>query len=237
VNAETRERSFWSYLGCGCGLLAALGLVAAVAFSWFIYRTGKEWQRGIADPRLRAERTRRLLPYDELPAGYHPVGGLSIPFFLDLAIFSDREPQPGHRERRLEGRGFVYVNARTWGGKREKLRRYFSGEGRNPEWLERADIEIADERPIGHGTVEVHGRQVAYTTRRARVVTAGASRRSITAMFIVPCPGDQRLRMGIWFAPDPRPDQPEAPADLAGTPADPAAIRDFAGHFRFCPGD
>src|SRR6202035_4010930 len=45
VNAETRERSFWSYLGCGCGLLAALGLVAGVALSWVIFPPGKEGAR------------------------------------------------------------------------------------------------------------------------------------------------------------------------------------------------
>ena len=54
-------------------------------------------------------------------------------------------------------------------------------------------------------------------------------------MIRVDCPQDDRLRMGLWFIPDPAPREKPEGAAFAGTPADPEAIRNFAGHFRFCP--
>jgi hypothetical protein len=52
---------------------------------------------------------------------------------------------------------------------------------------------------------------------------------------LVDCPGDTRLRTGVWYAPDPAPQASSDAVDLAGTPADPAAIQAFMGHFRLCP--
>jgi hypothetical protein len=53
-------------------------------------------------------------------------------------------------------------------------------------------------------------------------------------MLLFDCQGDRRLRLGLWLAPDPAPGSPAEVADLTGTPADPAALRTFLGHFRFC---
>lgn len=58
---------------------------------------------------------------------------------------------------------------------------------------------------------------------------------SLLTFFSVDCPGDKRARMGVWFAPDPAPDQPNAEVDLTGTIGDPEVIREFVGHFELCP--
>ncbi|HTQ78970.1 MAG TPA: hypothetical protein VMM92_03155, partial [Thermoanaerobaculia bacterium] len=56
----------------------------------------------------------------------------------------------------------------------------------------------------------------------------------IVTLFLVDCPDTRRTRLGLWFGPDPHPDKPAAADDLTGSPADPQALAQFAGHFRFC---
>ena len=53
-------------------------------------------------------------------------------------------------------------------------------------------------------------------------------------MVMPECPGDHRLRFGMWFGPDPAPEKPVAEADFTGTNADPAALQEFLGHFKLC---
>ena len=54
-------------------------------------------------------------------------------------------------------------------------------------------------------------------------------------MMLFGCPRrDSRLRVGIWFGPDPDPAKPASETDFTGTNADPEEIRKFAEHFRFC---
>lgn len=57
---------------------------------------------------------------------------------------------------------------------------------------------------------------------------------SLMTFFSVDCPGDNRARMGVWFAPDPDPDRSNEEVDLAGTIGDPEVIREFVGHFELC---
>ena len=57
----------------------------------------------------------------------------------------------------------------------------------------------------------------------------------VTHSVPVDCPHDDRLRLGFWFNPDPAPGTPPEDLDLAGTGADPAAIRGFLSHFHLCP--
>lgn len=56
----------------------------------------------------------------------------------------------------------------------------------------------------------------------------------INAMMLVDCPEDARLRMAVWFGPDPDPGAPARSANLRGSPADEEAVRAFMGHFRLC---
>lgn len=58
--------------------------------------------------------------------------------------------------------------------------------------------------------------------------------RSLMTFFSFDCPGDNRGRLGVWFAPDPAPGTPNAEVDLTGTIGDPERIREFVGHFAPC---
>lgn len=61
-----------------------------------------------------------------------------------------------------------------------------------------------------------------------------ARKESLMTFFSFDCPGDNRARLGVWFAPDPAPGQPNAEVDLTGTIGDPERIREFVGHFEPC---
>ena len=53
-------------------------------------------------------------------------------------------------------------------------------------------------------------------------------------MSLIECEGDSRLRIGIWFVPDPDPDAAPEELELTGTPGDPDAMADFYSHFDLC---
>jgi hypothetical protein len=84
--------------------------------------------------------------------------------------------------------------------------------------------------------IEQDGHSLLYLAQRGEVGLSGHSGDGIHALILVDCPEDRKLRIGIWFGPDPEPDSEPASVDYAGTPADPAAIKAFMGHFRLCPG-
>jgi hypothetical protein len=62
----------------------------------------------------------------------------------------------------------------------------------------------------------------------------GRPSRGLATFLLIECPGDRRQHLGIWFGPDPAPTEPAGAPALQGTNADPAAMKAFLGHFRFC---
>jgi hypothetical protein len=228
-------------LGCGCGVLIGLVLLTFAGMTRMSYRAGDEFRTALLDPEARAEKTREVLPYRDLPAGYHPWGSLSVPVLLQTAMLGSREPtvqdsQAGDQEPEIGERGFIYVNTRTpffqAGDAQGALTDQESG---GASTLKTANIEVRTSEVLREGTVEVGGRELAYTVHRGTVTTGKTGRPALAAMIRVDCPQDDRLRMGLWFIPDPAPREKPEGAAFAGTPADPEAIRAFAGHFRFCP--
>ena len=232
----------WVYVGCGCGLAVLLALAALTGLTWWGYQKGQEFQKTFKDPQARAAKTREVLPYRELPAGYYPVGSFSVPLLMEIAILSDEEPRPG--ETPAEGnasfgeRGFVFINMLHLRGNKEKMERFLRGEAPPPDeapWRQ-SGTTFDPKEVIRRGTVNAGGREVLYAASRGEVSRRGHAREEgVVAMLMPRCP-DSRLRFGIWFGPDPAPEKPIAEVDYSGTPADPAAITDFLGHFELCGG-
>jgi hypothetical protein len=236
MREERTGTSPWVWVGCGCAVLVGLVMAAVVALGWWGYRQGKEIEAGFKDPVKRAERTREVLPYDELPPGYHPLGAISIPFFMDMVMFSDREPRPEVEEGRpFDQRGFFFIKVRQFGKGDEDIEKFLKGEGEEPPGLEGTQLDFESRETVATGTVEAGGGKLRYQARRGSLRAEQGDAEGIANFFLVECAKDDgRLRFGIWFGPEANPTVPAAEADFTGTPADPQALREFAGHFRFC---
>jgi hypothetical protein len=238
-----KSTSPWVYIGCGCGAAVLLALAGLAGVTWWGYRQAKDLETGFKDPQVRAQRTREILAYRELPAGYYPAGAISIPLLMHIAFLSDQEPGKGQSPT-TQGqvdfgeRGFVFINMRHLKDNKEKMERYLRGEAPPPDespWAQ-SNVKFDPKQVIRRGTVSASGQQFLYTTSRGEVSRQGhRHEEGIVTMVMPQCP-DDRLRFGIWFGPDPAPDKPVAEADYAGTNADPAAIQEFLGHFEMCGG-
>jgi hypothetical protein len=235
-----KETSVWVYIGCGCAALVVLAMAGFAVMTWLFFREGKKFEKSWSDPAAREAKAREVLPWDELPEGYYPLGSFSVPFVMDVAMFTDEPPPAGARpdrgssDSRFKERGFVFIRMRRFGRGSGDLRDYIEGKGREPNWLKESNTDYEAGELIRRGTVEVSGRKLLYRASRGTVRPKGETKKGITTLLVVDCPGDRRVRFGIWFGPDPHPSDPVDQADYTGTNADPEEIRKFAAHFRFC---
>jgi hypothetical protein len=233
--ADPEKRPPW--LGCGCGLAVALVMSSFVAMTWFAYRQGEDFKRGMKDPAYRAARTRAVLHYRDLPPGYYPLGAFSVSFFLDMALLTDEDPAKGDvsQGHPFARTGFLYMSSRRLFERDRDVRRYLAGERKRPDWMERANVEIHERELLRRGRVaSTAGEPLLYSASRSEMNVQGQSIQGISALFLVDCKNHERTRLGLWFGPDPHPEQPAATANVTGSPADPKALAEFAGHFRFC---
>lgn len=233
-----QSTSPWVYVGCGCAAIAFLIVAGIAGMAWWGVRKGKELEKAYSTPGGREKMVRGVLAYDKLPAGYHPGVSFSIPMVMDIAILTDQKEgiSEGPDERdQFDERGFIYLSVHSWVGNEAELRRYVRGEGKRPEWFGEGDTDFQEGEILRRGSVQANGQDILYSASRGSVSREGQKSEGIVALLAIDCRGDNRARLGMWFGPDPDPSKPAGQLDLAGTPADPKAIQDFAGHFRFCP--
>ncbi|HEX2255021.1 MAG TPA: hypothetical protein VHQ65_17275 [Thermoanaerobaculia bacterium] len=242
-----------TFLGCGCAAVLALFLAGALSVTFLSYRAGQRLERQADDPAVAARDVRRILPYEELPAGYRPLGALSVPLTFDLAmVLGPAGPATG-----ADGeydRGFLYVRVRDWLGRGDRTRRWIeSGQG-DAAPLEQEQIDFAPREVVGRGALTSGRAEITWVARRGdvRVKVGGGDggeaggdaagpgagappRASVLTLMDVECPGDARYeRVAIWFAPDPSPQTPTGEQDWAGTPADPRALAALLARFDLC---
>jgi hypothetical protein len=167
---------------------------------------------------------------------------------------------PAAARRRPVEAGFLFVRTRGGFGRRERLAELFAEEKPDPRAFSQGEVGFEPREEIGRGELFAGGATVHYYARRGELAVdqerfgvempaagggggdardaggPGAVHRyaGIATLMLVDCPADDQVRVAIWFARDPHPDQPAATADLAGTPGDPEALADFLGHFRLC---
>ena len=236
---KSSSTSPWVWIGCGCAAIVVLAMAGIAGMTWTVYTSARRMEEASRNPETAAAQFREVLPYDELPAGYYPVGTFSIPFLMDMAILGDRKPVAGEEagpEKHIEERGLLYMSIRNLQGNKEEMRRYLRGEapepGKESNW--RSNVNFDAEELIRRGTLRVNGREILYAAHRGQVNQEGRDMEGLVTMFMPECPGDGRLRFGLWFGPDPQPAKPIAEVDFTGTTADPEKLEEFAGHFRFC---
>jgi hypothetical protein len=236
---QRKSTSPWAYVAIGCGLAVLLGLVGISGYTYLMYRQGKQMADGFKDPKVREQKTREVLPYKTLPAGYYATGAFSVPLLMDFAILSDRPPEQGKAEgQEFDQRSFIYMNMRHMRDNREKMERYLRGEAPAPDdsaW-QKSSVNFDAKELIGRGTLNLNGMPVLYAANRGEVSKKGEAKgKGIVTMVLPECP-DDRLRFGVWIGPDPQADKPVAQASYTGTSADPAAMHEFLSHFDLCGG-
>lgn len=256
-----RERrsstSPWVWVGCGCGLAVVLAMAAITGLGWWGYRSAKEFADEMSDPKARAEKTRTVLNYDQLPPGYYALGSFSIPFVMDIAFLGTEppaeapatsdttsdatqdKPDPGDFDMEMGDTGFIYMNMKIAGDNKEDMRRTLRGEEPRGDsrWTMNTNVNYETEELIRRGTVKIPGGDLLYSAGRGHVNQDGRERKEGIVTLVMPdCPGDDRLRFGIWFSPDPSPEKTVEEVDWTGTPADPKHIEEFVRYFKLCPG-
>ncbi|HEX6901580.1 MAG TPA: hypothetical protein VF789_17765 [Thermoanaerobaculia bacterium] len=236
---QKKPTSPWVYVAVGCGLAVVLAMFLMAGLTWWGYRTAKDFGESMTDPVKREERVKAVIPYDQLPAGYHPAFAFSVPMVMEMAMLSDREFAPGENPQDssdgFDERGFIFFNMREMRNNRQEMERYIRGEGPPPKDTNfDTNVRFDPEDVIRRGDVQASGTKVLYAASRGSISGKGSdNKRGIVTMVMPDC-GAGRLRMGLWFGPDPAPDQPIQEASYAGSAADPAKIAEFLNYFQLC---
>jgi hypothetical protein len=253
-----KSRSISTYLGCGCAALVGIFMLLVVSTTWMTYRAGKDLQAMSSDPERAAAAVQEVIPYAELPAGYRPVGTLSVPFLMDVAFLGG----PGAPDEKDSfEHGFLFVRIRDWFHRGERSRRWIAdGEGDDSP-IEQQELSFEPQELVERGELKVGGADVVWTARRGEVhidtsrygqgggvkvefgddeddkggdEKKGEKEPGILTLMSLTCGDAKWERVAIWFVPDPSPDTPVAEIDWTGTPADPAAIEEMLGRFELC---
>lgn len=227
----------WVATGCGCALLLIAGCFVGVGYLGF--RQAKEIEEMMSDPEKRREAALDVLNAEELPPGYHPMMGFSVPFVMDTAILTDGEIVDDFDQESpdLGDRGFIYIKMLRFDTEDQReLQDYFEGKTDDPRVLRRSNINV-DLRPrdrIANGELPTGEGQLFWVSHRADSLSHHGDREALATMMSIQCPDDERLRFGIFYGPDPTPEVAIAEADWTGTAADPAEIEAFTSYFDFC---
>jgi hypothetical protein len=214
-------RSPWTLAGIGCAALVAAAVVAFCAFVYVGQRMARSVRAQQANPVLRRERVQELVQAREMPAGYAPALGLSVPFLGQVAVLERVDPATG----------VVFLLQRTGAA--------------DEEWSADVDRLLAlrglvldPGEPIASGERTAGGAALAYRALRTQLGRGPARPSSpvLVALVDVRCPAAHAGSwLGVWIEPDPAVVGPIDPAALRGTPADPEAIAGFMSAFRLCP--
>jgi hypothetical protein len=237
MEAESRGTSPWIFIGVGC-LLSIFAVVAVVvAIGAWGFSQVRELQRTMEDPGARTELAAEMLATDEIPEGYNAVVALSIPFLMETVVLSDKEPDENGRIVGFGERGFIFFKALSIGEQEQELRDFFEGRTEDSELLEQTtSVRVNAEEFVGRGVIEEDERTLRWVSYRGEISSPGSNQfgEGLTSMVMFECPGKDRVRMGIWFGPDPDPETPAESASLAGSVADEAEIQRFMRPFDVC---
>jgi len=177
-----------------------------------------------------------ILDTDELPDGYNAIAGLTIPLFAEMAVLGTNEPDAHGQLNELGERGFVYMKLKlSMPEKEQELRDFLEGRSeKKPDIMLQSNIRLDADEVVERGEMELDGSNAIYTIYRGDINVDNKTGEGLAAMAMIQCPEDHRIRLGIWFGPDPSKGEAIEEVDLTGTPGDKQAIKGFLSHFDFC---
>jgi hypothetical protein len=233
---EKKRTSPWIFIGVGCLVSVFLIIAVIIAIGAWGFSQVRELARAMEDPTIRSDMARDMLATDELPDGYNTMVALSIPFLVETVILTDREPDEDGRIDRFGERGFIYIKTLSMGDQEQELRDFFDGDTDDSQLLDQSSIRVNAREFIDRGSIEESSRTLRWVSYRGEVGNRGQNDfgEGLNAMIMFECPEAERVRMGIWFGPDPDPDTPADETDFTGTVADPAEIQQFVAGFDVC---
>lgn len=226
---QPQRRSPWTFVVLGCTALLVAAAVAFVAFLVVGQRVARGVRAQTIDPALRLASVQELLHATDLPDGYAPTLGLSVPLLGQVAVLESAPVDVGP-DTEVGHRKFFFYLVR-------------SGSDRSDTWSDGFDrlldlrgLDFQPGETVAQGTLGVGSAEVAFRTERARIEARPRGEWPVLAALVeVDCPTpNETERFGAWIEPDPAPDLPAEEVDLSGTPADPDAIQAFLSFFRLC---
>lgn len=234
-----KKTSPWVWVGCGCGSILLLGALGFGGMIWWTKNKVEETTANFADPVKREQKAKEILPYETLPAGLKPMGGFSIPFLMDMALFTDQDIDAEGKPVQGTGKGqmLFFIKLKVGGSEKDEqeMLAYLRGQSPEPDALKQSGSNIQGDVILRGEAADQKGAKVVYSTTRGEFTTRNQDpKKGLIALLYPDCPNDTRIRLGIWFANDPAPGQELSPEQIAGGPADQAAVDNFANQFAFC---
>ena len=240
MSDKWNDKSPWPWILAGCGgclvVVVAVVIVAGVFTARMVHQVKEE----MTDPVVRAERIGQILGAETLPEGYHAMFTFTVPWVVEIAILSDKPADDSGEPQVFDDRGFIYLNFIRIGEEEElRLDEFFAGELDGLDLLDQHDIHLRDAEILGRGELEIGGEPTRYVTLRGSLRLEGEhgddrGRESFINVIRTECASSDRLRLAIWFAPDPQLEQTAEELGLAGSIADEETIATFLDHFRVC---
>lgn len=258
---HSNERSPWFYVGCGCALLAFL-IVAVVAVTGYLgFRELRDFAAVMEDPVARNERALTMLGADVMPEEYNAQLFFSVPFVMEVVLLSDGEQiveDQSSVDLDDHDNAFFYLKLRNFDNNQTQLSRYLDGETDGTDFFGDLDFDLRGGETLGRGTFALDDTQnVRYVIERgeAKLGNQGNWVDGVFAFASTTCPGDDKLRVSVWFQRNPGSDpdgassavdSPATAAEMAdeaqaieavglhGTPAIESDLRAFLGHFQVC---
>ncbi len=230
---QKKKTSPWLYVGLGCGGLLLLGILVIGGIAWFVARKVDAFEKGMKDPVVRKQEAQRLLGAQSFPEGYEAQMSLSVPLIMEMTLLMGEEGTPN------VGNGFVYIHMLVEQASQElRVRDYVEGPNNtSPGSLVGNDFRLDVTETLGRGELPFEAHTVRYVSQRGTFTfsnSGGESVQGLSALALFQCKKGSRMRLGVWFTPDPAPDTKAGAPELEGTPADKEAVRRFMSHFHPC---